>query len=255
MPGFFASAETPEIGLQYDSVEIGGTANSANFELQMNLVPLEIEGTSPDFRVQSVLNLEDCGNGSLDSGEVCDGADFGGQTCADYGFSQGNLQCGECSEILTTQCSMQNSGNEETPSNNDTPKNSTSSGVPKNSSTVPLRPVPAFPIPSALPEQTKDSAPDSPSIVQLPNSHESTGDNSFDAPRSPSEISPERPQDKFVDIPNSDQKQVLHPYVNLAPIDDSIFSRFFWFITGGIFLSGVSLFFIFPPNFLKIWRK
>ena len=35
-----------------------------------------------------------CGNGVLDTGEVCDDTDFGGATCADYGFNAGSLVCG-----------------------------------------------------------------------------------------------------------------------------------------------------------------
>jgi len=37
--------------------------------------------------------------------EECDGTDFGGKTCADYGFSGGTLRClSACSVINTGQC-------------------------------------------------------------------------------------------------------------------------------------------------------
>lgn len=44
-----------------------------------------------------------CGDGSVDPGEACDGADLGGETCADLGFTGGALAC-------TAQCTHDTSG-------------------------------------------------------------------------------------------------------------------------------------------------
>lgn len=45
-----------------------------------------------------------CGNGIKDSWEQCDGSDFGGQTCASYGFTGGGtLSCSSCG-ISTANC-------------------------------------------------------------------------------------------------------------------------------------------------------
>lgn len=46
-----------------------------------------------------------CGNGVLEAGEVCDGADLGGETCVSQGFSGGTLTCNNtCSAFVTTAC-------------------------------------------------------------------------------------------------------------------------------------------------------
>lgn len=46
-----------------------------------------------------------CGNGVLESGEVCDGADLGGQTCVSQGFDGGVLSCNAgCSAFVTSGC-------------------------------------------------------------------------------------------------------------------------------------------------------
>ena len=44
-----------------------------------------------------------CGNGVVETGELCDGADFAGMTCASYGQPEGELAC-------TDQCTMDLSG-------------------------------------------------------------------------------------------------------------------------------------------------
>ncbi len=47
-----------------------------------------------------------CGNGQIDSGEVCDGQEFASKTCVDYEFSEGTLTCSsDCTEITTENCS------------------------------------------------------------------------------------------------------------------------------------------------------
>jgi len=46
-----------------------------------------------------------CGNGVIDPGEVCDGADLGGATCASEGFSGGILACSaSCGAFVTAAC-------------------------------------------------------------------------------------------------------------------------------------------------------
>jgi hypothetical protein len=51
-----------------------------------------------------------CGNGVLESGEVCDGADLRGQTCVSQGFSGGTLACNAgCGAFDTSGCVTCNS--------------------------------------------------------------------------------------------------------------------------------------------------
>ncbi len=46
-----------------------------------------------------------CGNDLVESGEVCDGTDLGGQTCVSQGFTGGTLACNStCSAFVTTGC-------------------------------------------------------------------------------------------------------------------------------------------------------
>lgn len=51
-----------------------------------------------------------CGNGILDSGEQCDGADLGGQTCQSRGYSGGTLACGIGCVFNVSNCVSGNSG-------------------------------------------------------------------------------------------------------------------------------------------------
>lgn len=46
-----------------------------------------------------------CGNSIIETGEVCDGAQLGGQTCVTQGFSGGTLVCGVgCTAFNTSAC-------------------------------------------------------------------------------------------------------------------------------------------------------
>lgn len=45
-----------------------------------------------------------CGDGVAQGDESCDGKDFRGDTCADFGFDDGTLICGEECNVLTDAC-------------------------------------------------------------------------------------------------------------------------------------------------------
>jgi hypothetical protein len=45
-----------------------------------------------------------CGDGMVAAPEVCDGTDFAGLTCEDYGFTSGKLVCSACVEVITDDC-------------------------------------------------------------------------------------------------------------------------------------------------------
>lgn len=48
-----------------------------------------------------------CGDGTIKTGEVCDGASLGGETCESQGFDSGELACsGDCKSFDTTLCKM-----------------------------------------------------------------------------------------------------------------------------------------------------
>ena len=46
-----------------------------------------------------------CGNGTIDAGEQCDGANLGGATCQSVGFGSGTLACGPGCTFDTSGCS------------------------------------------------------------------------------------------------------------------------------------------------------
>ncbi|MGI6393301.1 MAG: hypothetical protein ACOX2F_00990 [bacterium] len=47
-----------------------------------------------------------CGNGKIDSGEVCDGSQLNGRTCVEEGFEKGKLKCSDdCMSFDTSDCS------------------------------------------------------------------------------------------------------------------------------------------------------
>ena len=50
------------------------------------------------------MRQSDCGNGLREYGEECDGADLGGRSCEDYGFSTGSLRCTDACTIETAAC-------------------------------------------------------------------------------------------------------------------------------------------------------
>jgi hypothetical protein len=55
---------------------------------------------------------DNCGNGSIDVGETCDGNALGGYTCEDFGFNGGTLEClSDCSDFDTSSCSDDTCGN------------------------------------------------------------------------------------------------------------------------------------------------
>jgi hypothetical protein len=46
-----------------------------------------------------------CGNDIIEGTEACDGSDFGGLSCSDYGFTSGTLSCtSDCGNINTNNC-------------------------------------------------------------------------------------------------------------------------------------------------------
>jgi hypothetical protein len=55
---------------------------------------------------------DNCGNGTVDVGETCDGNDLNGYTCVDFGFLGGTLEClPDCSDYDQSNCSDVECGN------------------------------------------------------------------------------------------------------------------------------------------------
>lgn len=51
-----------------------------------------------------------CGNGTIDSGEGCDGSAFGDETCVSQGFDGGSLSCTASCTINTSDCTSDGGG-------------------------------------------------------------------------------------------------------------------------------------------------
>jgi hypothetical protein len=45
-----------------------------------------------------------CGNGVIETGEACDGVNYGGQSCQSIGFGSGVLSCSASCTLVTTSC-------------------------------------------------------------------------------------------------------------------------------------------------------
>ena len=55
--------------------------------------------------IDQMTGLDICGDGNVQSGEACDGTNFNGRSCSDFGFTGGTLGCSsDCSQFDTSQC-------------------------------------------------------------------------------------------------------------------------------------------------------
>lgn len=83
---------------------------SASYKLTDAISDISAQGDSASFNLKNVYASHAgsvgpvCGNGAIETGEQCDGTNFGGPTCASYGYNGGTLQCVGCL-ISTAACS------------------------------------------------------------------------------------------------------------------------------------------------------
>ncbi len=91
-----------------DGADLGGaTCESAGF----GAGDLRCESTCNAFDTRDCSRPPTCGNGQKDGIEVCDGADFGGLTCAALGVGDGNLACAaDCLSTSLAGCSGGDAG-------------------------------------------------------------------------------------------------------------------------------------------------
>ncbi|MFC1599892.1 hypothetical protein ACFL3T_02585 [Patescibacteria group bacterium] len=87
-------------------VDVGIDIVTRAYDLQGNeksYSPLPVAGYSIAYIEPHVAPV--CNNGLIEPGEICDGSDFDGATCADHGFDGGELGCNlSCDAISTINC-------------------------------------------------------------------------------------------------------------------------------------------------------
>ena len=71
------------------------------------LAPLTV---GADSLVQTTIKITVCGDGVIDSGEQCDGANLNGASCSSRGFSGGSLSCLPSCDFNTTGCTSGGGG-------------------------------------------------------------------------------------------------------------------------------------------------
>jgi hypothetical protein len=105
----------PEAGFLSPSAD--GYANtsdmleSTSYQLQGSIEPYAGNPTSSSYQNESGSTFQYyCGDGFLDPGETCDGADLNSATCASQGFDTGTLSCSSACAYVTTSCSSAGGG-------------------------------------------------------------------------------------------------------------------------------------------------
>ncbi len=99
------ATSSPSFQLDFGGIVTeSNNSKSTNFEMQSGITGIETNLSSPSYQISTINLIPKCGNGILELNEVCDTTNFGGNTCATYGFSAGSLSCSSCTSIITTAC-------------------------------------------------------------------------------------------------------------------------------------------------------
>ncbi len=110
----FASSSA-DFKLEYDSIDTSFSAlYGDDFYIDGGMISIQRIGSSADFKIEPIFLTDPagptCGNGVIDSGEICDSGNFGGLTCGDFGYPNGNLVCVSCTSIDISSCYTSRSG-------------------------------------------------------------------------------------------------------------------------------------------------
>jgi len=81
----------------------GGLTRCPSYGIQDN-PPYGICCVTEASQIEVEPKPDDCNNGVIDPDEDCDGNNFNGKTCIDYGFTGGDLQCDKLCFIDTSKC-------------------------------------------------------------------------------------------------------------------------------------------------------
>lgn len=161
--------------LDFDTLTTGSQRFSSNdFQIQSGITPFETNSTSSGFQVvtHNLVNVDLCGNGVVDAGEVCDGGNLNGQSCSSQGFDGGALSCSlTCTAFVTNAC-FNNSGGGGGGSTS-LPWVDPNPTPPTVTPPSPQPPAPTKPTPKPTPQPTPQSpATPTPSIPEEPEAPE-----------------------------------------------------------------------------------
>ena len=88
------------------STQISGLTNGSWYKYSIESTAMAgntSSNTTGFFRTAGTVS--NCGNGAIDSGELCDGSNVGGVTCSSLGFADGQVLCSaDCSSFDTSNC-------------------------------------------------------------------------------------------------------------------------------------------------------
>ncbi len=87
-------------------IDCPGTNNGYECTLTNNNLTFKISG----LHHSGVSEQTYCGDGTIQSGESCEGSNLNGKTCATYGYNAGSLSCSNSCAIITSGCSTTSSG-------------------------------------------------------------------------------------------------------------------------------------------------
>jgi hypothetical protein len=87
-----SSAETTAAGSTTSSTTVASTTGTTG----------STASSTATATTTTAMNV--CGNGEIETGETCEGTDFNGKTCLDFGFSGGDLICNPFCNVVVSQC-------------------------------------------------------------------------------------------------------------------------------------------------------
>ena len=90
-----------------DTTQVASNSTSTSYDLQSHIQEVTTIASSTNFQIAPTffVSTTTCGNGVKDAGEGCDGTDFGGLACTDYGYNTGSLTCSASCTIDISGCS------------------------------------------------------------------------------------------------------------------------------------------------------
>jgi len=96
---------TYEIDPSGDTDSTYHNVSGSTYTVEGSINPIEGDTSGSSYNVISGSALRYvCGDGFIDSGESCDGAQLNSQTCASQGYDRGTLSCSSTCTFVTTAC-------------------------------------------------------------------------------------------------------------------------------------------------------